>query len=208
MGFELVSSTEDDNWKQYEQSQGSRLIRVYNLNQKVVRIDASTGSTSQAENSKGLLRKGVSKDHRPDLAPFKLMLSSLDPLGLPIATQVVPGNKSDDPLYIPAIEQIRAVLNHSGTLYVGDCKMAALKTRAFIQNGSDYYLTPLPKTRVKFETLNDCRLSFYQLTEIEQKSKLKQVYKKDKKGEHLIAEGFEQTKQISAELNGKTITFH
>jgi transposase len=199
----------DDNWKQYEQSQGKRLIRVYDLNQKVVRIDASTGSTFQAENSKGLLRKGVSKDHRPDLAQLKFMLSSLDPLGLPLATQVVPGNTSDDPLYIPAIEQVRAVLNRSGVLYVGDCKMAALKTRATIQNGSDYSLTPLPKTIVPFEELNDYLLSFYQLPKIEQESKLKQVYKKDKKGnDYLIAKGFEQTKQISTELDGKTITFH
>lgn len=198
----------DDNWKPYEQAQGKRLIRVYDLNQKVVRVDSSTSSTFQAENSKGLLRKGVSKDHRPDLAQLKVMLSLLDPLGLPLATQVVSGNQADDPLYVPAIEQVRAVLNRSGVLYVGDCKMAALKTRAVIQEGSDYYLTPLPKSIVPFEVLNNRLLSFYQLSEIEQESKLKQVYKKDKKGNDcLIAKGFEQTKQISTELNGKTITW-
>ena len=102
----------DDNWTQYEQSQGKQLIRVDDLNQEVVRRDASSGSTFQAENGKGLLRKGVSKDHRPDLAQFKFMLSLLDPLGLPLATQVVPGNEADDPLYIPAIEQVRAILRY------------------------------------------------------------------------------------------------
>jgi len=80
-----------------------------------------------------------------------------------------------------------------------------LKTRAFIQNGSDYYLTPLPKTIV----LNDYLFSFSQLPKIEQQSKLKQMYKEDKKGnKHLIAKGFEQTKQISTELDCKTITFN
>ena len=197
----------DDNWKQYEQSQGKQLIRVDDLNQEVVRLDASSGSTFQTENSQGLLRKGVSKDHRPDLAQFKFMLSLLDPLGLPLATQVVPGNEADDPLYIPAIEQVRATLKHLNVLYVGDCKMAALKTRAFIQNGSDYYLTPLPKTIVPLVVLNDYLLSFYQLPEIEQQSKLEQVYKEDKKGnKHLIAKGFEQ--QISTELEGKTIIWN
>ena len=103
-------------------------------------------------------------------------------------------------LYVPAIEQVRAVLNRSGVLYVGDCKMAALKTRAVIQEGSDYYLTPLPKSIVPFEVLNNRLLSFYQLSEISPESKLKPVYKKDKKGnDYLIAKGFEQTKQMSAE---------
>ena len=90
----------DENGKQYEQAQGKRLIRVDDLNQKVVRVDSSTSSTFQADNSNGLLRKGVSKDHRPDWAALKVMLSLLDPLGLPLATQVVSGNQADDPLYV------------------------------------------------------------------------------------------------------------
>lgn len=74
----------------------------------------------------------MSIDHRPDLAQVKLMLSTLDPLGMPIATEVLPGNKADDPLYIPAIERVRSTLNHSGLLYIGDCKMAALSTRGVV----------------------------------------------------------------------------
>src|SRR5258707_13653462 len=71
------------------------------------------------------------------------MLSALDPLGLPVATQVVSGERADDPLYIPAIEQVSASLHEHGLLYVGDCKMAALETRAFLQAQQDYYLCPL-----------------------------------------------------------------
>lgn len=66
------------------------------------------------------------------------MLSALDPLGRPLATQVVSGERADDPLYIPAIEQVSASLNEHGLLYVGDCKMAALETRAFVQAQQDY----------------------------------------------------------------------
>lgn len=46
---------------------------------------------------------GHSKDHRPDLAQVKIMLATLDPLGWTEATQVVEGNKADDPLYEPII---------------------------------------------------------------------------------------------------------
>jgi transposase len=71
------------------------------------------------------------------------MLSALDPLGLPVATQIVSGERADDLLYIPAIEQVSQSLHEHGLLYVGDCKMAALETRAFVQAQQDYYLCPL-----------------------------------------------------------------
>ena len=71
------------------------------------------------------------------------MLSSLDPLGLPLATAVVPGHHADDPLYIPAVRQVRASLGQRGLLYVGDCKMAALVTRAYLHAGQDFYMCPL-----------------------------------------------------------------
>ena len=81
------------------------------------------------------------------------MLAALDPLGMPTATLVVPGNAADDSLYEPALRQARRVVGQGGRLYIGDSKMAALYcpvqdsalwTRAFLQAGGDYYLTPLP----------------------------------------------------------------
>jgi transposase len=45
-----------------------------------------------------LFQFGHSKDHRPDLPQVKVMLSTLDPLGVPLATAVVPGHHADDPL--------------------------------------------------------------------------------------------------------------
>jgi hypothetical protein len=35
------------------------------------------------------------------------------------------------------------MLNQTGLLYSGDCKMAALETRAEIAANRDFYLTPL-----------------------------------------------------------------
>lgn len=86
---------------------------------------------------------GWGKDHRPDLAQVKVMLSTLDPLGMPSSTDIVSGEKADDPLYIPAIERVRSTLKTSGLLYIGDCKMASSSTRGCIASGADYYLCPL-----------------------------------------------------------------
>jgi transposase len=60
----------------------------------------------------------------------------------------VPGQCADDPLYVPAITRVREGLGRRGLLYVGDCKMAALATRAYIQAGGDGYLCPLSENQL------------------------------------------------------------
>jgi transposase len=92
-----------------------------------------------------LFRHGHSKDHRPDLPQFKVMLGALDPMGMPTATLVIPGNRDDDGLYIPAIKRAAPVVGQGGRLYIGDSKMAALRIRAFVQDRGDHYLVPLPQ---------------------------------------------------------------
>ena len=59
---------------------------------------------------------------------------------------VVGGNVSDDGLYVPAIRRARPVVGQGMHLYIGDAKMGALSTRAFVQANGDYYLTPLAQT--------------------------------------------------------------
>jgi transposase len=92
------------------------------------------------------MQLGHSKDHRPDLARFKLMAAAAEPTGQLIATTVHPGDAADDPLYLPLIERVRTSLGRTGLLSVGDCKMAAPETRGAIAAHDDYYLTPLPLT--------------------------------------------------------------
>src|SRR5205085_8061180 len=93
------------------------------------------------------LQFGHSKDD-PDRPQFKIAAAVLDPLGMPLATAVVPGNTSDDPLYVPAITAVRQSLGVGGRTYVGDCKMAALATRAFVASGGDFYLCPLADSQL------------------------------------------------------------
>jgi hypothetical protein len=88
------------------------------------------------------LQFGHSKDD-PDRPQFKVAAAVLDPLGMPLATAVVPGNTADDPLYVPAILAVRESLGAGGRTYVGDCKMGSLATRAFVAAGGDSYLCPL-----------------------------------------------------------------
>ncbi len=130
-------------WEPFEQELSSGLLRVYDLSAEIVRLDSTSGKTYAGVSEGGLFQFGHSKDHRPDLAQVKISMSSLDPLGLPTSTTVVKGNSADDPLYEPEITRVRETTGKRRLLYVGDQKMAAIETRAFIGGGGDYYLCPL-----------------------------------------------------------------
>jgi transposase len=106
-------------------------------------MDSTTASSYCGVNPEGLFQWGHSKDHHPDLAQVKIMLSTLDPLGMPIATEILSGEKADDPLYIPAIERVHSTLKQSGLLYIGDYKMASMATRTHLVRSGDFYLCPL-----------------------------------------------------------------
>ena len=138
--------SDDASWEQLETRLGQSLLRVYQLPTALVRLDSTAVAVYHDADGTTLFRHGLSKDHRPDLAQFKVCLAALDPLGLPLATLVVGGNEADDPLYLPALERVRAVIGAGGKLYLGDSKMAALQTRAQMADGGDYFLMPLPQT--------------------------------------------------------------
>jgi transposase len=118
---------------------------VHALSQEVIRCDATTVSGDHEVPEGGLLQFGHSKDD-PTRPQIKVMMGSLDPLGMPLATDVLSGERADDGLYIPIIERIRSGLNKTGLLFVGDCKMSALDTRAYLARHQDWYLSPLPLT--------------------------------------------------------------
>src|SRR6266568_4602709 len=66
----------------------------------------------------------------------------------------VSGERADDGLYLPIIERIRTGLKTTGLLFVGDCKMSALETRAYLARHQDFYLSPLPLTGATAEAMD------------------------------------------------------
>jgi len=138
--------SKDRIWEEIENHLGRHLVQVYNLDQEPTRLDSTTASVYHDTEGNTLFRHGYSKDHRPDLPQLKVMLGTLDPMGMPLTTLVLPGNEADDGLYIPSVIRARQILGQGGRMYVGDAKMGALDTRGFIQAGEDYYLTPLAQT--------------------------------------------------------------
>src|SRR5947209_7155891 len=193
----------DVHWQACEQELMGQLLRVYNLSAQAVRIDTTTASSYAEVTPEGLLQLGHSKDHRPDLPQLKVVLASLDPLGMPLATEVISGEQADDPVYVPIIARVRAGLQQSGLLYVGDCKVAALQTRASIQAQGDYYLCPLsalqaPASQVQHEVE----------AQRAQGARLIPVERVDEQGKITgIAQGYETVQSVTAPLDGQLQTW-
>jgi transposase len=134
-------------WAHLENRLTSGLIQVYELKKKlprrwVMRLDATVGTVLHEADNHTLFKVGKAKNGLYE-TQFKMMVASLDPLGLPVAVDVVPGNQADDPLYVPIYQRIKEVVPGQGLLVVGDSKMSALGTRATIVSRGDQYLTPL-----------------------------------------------------------------
>ncbi len=195
--------SDDARWEAFERTLNRRILRVYELSTERVRLDSTSVSGYWSVDGEGLFQFGHSKDRRPDLPQVKVMLSSLDPLGLPVAVDVLSGSRADDPLYIPAVRRVRQGLKRRGLLYVGDCKMAALQSRAFIGAGEDFYLCPLSETQLQREVLEN-----YLAAVFSGQQHLTPVYRPGQDGEQeLIAEGYQRLETLAAQVDGESVTW-
>jgi transposase len=132
-------------WHAIEAELNERSISVYDLSSDVVRCDATTVSAYHEVEDGGLVQFGHSKDD-PSRPQIKVMMASLDPMGMPLATNVLSGEQADDGLYLPLIERLEQGLGKSGVLFVGDCKMSAFDIRRHLWGHQHLYLCPLPQT--------------------------------------------------------------
>lgn len=180
-------------WAALETELGRNILRVYQLRPERVRLDTTTVSGYHAGAEDSLLQFGHSKDD-PTLRQVKVMVAALDPLGLPLVTEVVAGHQADDPLYVPAVDRVLQIVDGVGLLFVGDCKMSALATRAHIAHLNQQYLCPLALTG---ETGQD--LPVWIAAASDGEHPLESVYTEDDQGERrLLAEGYAFERRVFA----------
>ena len=129
LGHLLKHLSQPKYWHGIEEDWNAHRMAVYPVPQDVICCDATTVSGEHDVREGGLLQFGHSKDD-PSRPQIKVMTGSLDPLGMPLATDVLSGERADDGLSIPLIERIASGLNTTGLLVVGECKMSALSIRS------------------------------------------------------------------------------
>src|SRR5437899_4842907 len=191
--------SDDMRWAAFESALNQHTVRVYDLSTARVHVDSTSASVYTTASEGGLFQFGHSKDDRPDLPQIKVMQAVLDPLGMPLATDVVSGERADDPLYLPCIARVQASVGRHGLLYVGDCKMASRETRAQIAASGDFYLCPLPQVQLAEGELDAALEAVWRGEQL-----LRSVVREGPQGKpELIAEGYEYLVPMRQEVGGE-----
>jgi transposase len=199
LGGVLHRFSKDEAWVAIERDLWGATVTIYEMESADVRLDSTTTYGYHKPTEDGLMQYGGhSKDHRPDLPQLKLMAAAAEPSGHLIASDIVPGQRADDPLYIPLIKRVRGILNRTGLLYAGDNKMAALATRAHIAYYGDYYVVPLPmigETAAQFDNWVEAIVAGDQTATL--------IWDEGQ----LIGAGYEFERSQTSKVDGKLVTW-
>lgn len=117
-------------------------IDIYHLNETHIRLDATVFSGYHKVTENGVMQYGHGKGGPDGCTQCKLMAAST-PTGEYITGQYHPGNRADDPLYVPLLTRLFRWDLPDGMLFVGDSKMGALATRRHIVRHHHHYYMPL-----------------------------------------------------------------
>jgi transposase len=122
---------------------------------------------------------------------------------LPLVTQVVSGERADDGLYVPIVERVCELLAASGLLFVGDCKMSALATRAFIRIRGHHYLTPLAQVGTTAKEMPAWIFS----ARLALQTRLCFLPEESEEAQKIYEEGYEFTRACQATVDKKEINW-
>lgn len=206
LGQVLRHLNDDVSWEQIEENLWQNSVQVYRLQPERVRLDPTTVNGYHSVSQESLMQYGHSPDH-PGQAQIKVVAGSVDigTNGHLVAIDVVPGQKADDPLYLPVLKRLRQSLQEPGLLYMGDSKMSSLSVRADIVFHGDFYLVPLAEVGEVPQLLAQC---IEKVVSGDQTATL--IYGQKGKADFpdLIAAGYETSRSLSyASSDGKPLTW-
>ena len=121
LGGVLYRLSEDETWDAIECDLWTATVTVYEFALAGIRLDSTTSYGYHHVIDEGVMQRGHSKDHRPDLPQLKVMAAAAEPSGHLIACDVHPGQYADDPLYTPLLQRVRGIVGRPGLLYASDC---------------------------------------------------------------------------------------
>lgn len=101
------------------------------------------------------LKRGHSKDHRPDLKQLLYNLSVARDGAVPIHFKVCDGNKTDDTLHVANWLTLRGLVGGSDFLYVADSKLCTTDNMMRIDREQGRFVTIVPRTRTETKMFAD-----------------------------------------------------
>jgi transposase len=92
------------------------------------------------------LKRGNSKDHRPDLKQLVYTLTISADGAIPIHYKTYPGNRTDDTTHIETWCILKKITRRSDFLYIADCKVCTKKQLKYITSNNGKVITMMPET--------------------------------------------------------------
>ena len=128
-----------------------RSERIHNDSTSIKAYGRIPGSTRT-----GLeLRRGHSKDHRPDLKQLVYSLSVSDDGAVPVHHRVYPGNRNDETTHIETWEALCRIHGSANFIYVADCKLCTQEQLSHIVGRGGKAITIVPEGRVEVRRFYD-----------------------------------------------------
>lgn len=139
------------------------VIKAFDL--KMERVHSDTTSITvhggyEAQNPKGLqLKRGHSKNHRPDLKQLVYNLCVCSDGAVPVHFKSYDGNQTDDGIQWETWSSLRSLLQSPDFVYVGDSKLCVEETLRKIDGAHGRFVTVVPRSRAEVSEFTDELLS-------------------------------------------------
>lgn len=126
------------------------MIKQFDLHMDRVHNDSTTlkafGRIAGKTRTGLQLRRGHSKEHRPDLKQLVFTLSISAEGAVPVHQKSYPGNRTDDTTHIETWNILRGIHQDPGFLYVADCKLCTDGQLSYIAGHGGRAITIIPET--------------------------------------------------------------
>jgi transposase len=174
-------------------------IKRYEVNTTQIHNDSTSvkfyGAYKNNSSKSIKLKRGHSKDHRPDLRQLIYNLSISADGAIPIHCKAYDGNKTDDTSHIETWITLRGTLGQSDFLYVADSKLCTSNNMKKIDSEKGRFVTIVPKTRSEvkefYENCYNSEVRWIPLTRRESsREKGKYDVVQTAEGFYQLAEGF------------------
>jgi len=139
------------------------IMNGFNLTMERIHNDTTSVMVRGAydhQNPKAIqLKRGHSKERRPDLKQLVFSLCVTADGAVPVHFKTYDGNQTDDGIHLETWNRLRTLLQHPGFIYVADCKLCTEKNLRTIDGERGFFVTVVPKNRSEMATFTEAVLA-------------------------------------------------
>jgi len=125
------------------------VVKAFNIELEQIHNDSTSikafGEYPHKSSSGLEFKKGVSKDHRPDLKQLVYSLTISHDGSVPIHYKAYPGNRNDDSTHIETWTMLSQTFQKKDFLYVADCKLCTDRQLSHIADHGGRVVTVIPE---------------------------------------------------------------